>query len=356
MVRTIGSAKKFTLDVNRYDDDDNQRIVDRVQAAVDDHTGRLKLFLDHTGATEIPGTLMSRLRRTLVELHCNNSAKLTALPLELGHFAKTLQIIDCSRCALTSLPEEMSQLRALHTLRAAHNRLTTFLWDCHGLKGLKHLDISHNDITYFSPSAAAVFLETEDGSAMDAATTIAASDQDEARKASGPVPFAVEAALSVNHDFDAETADADDEEGSDSEDDDRAAYDDNGHIALERQRLVDIMNLQRHRYVDVSGNRPGAFVSPHTDPASLPAMLPPAIDSCEVCGVVARTGRVRHVFARFVTVGAVDASMRRDWEGLNRLSPQVSRAPVLYPCCGADCAAALQSWCELRRLQSKLKK
>jgi hypothetical protein len=103
-------------------DDDNTRVLQRVEAAVADPSGRLRLLLDNTNATSLPGFELAQLRGTLRELDCSNSPRLASLPMEIGHCFRTLTALNCSRCALTALPDEVGLLAHLAHLDCSYNQ------------------------------------------------------------------------------------------------------------------------------------------------------------------------------------------------------------------------------------------
>jgi hypothetical protein len=141
-------------------DDDNTRVLQRVEAAVADPSGRLRLLLDNTNATSLPGFELAQLRGTLRELDCSNSPRLASLPMEIGHCFRTLTALNCSRCALTALPDEVGLLAHLAHLDCSYNRLETFVWDCRALARLTKVVLSHNRLKCLSPSAAEALLLT----------------------------------------------------------------------------------------------------------------------------------------------------------------------------------------------------
>lgn len=172
--------------------DDNKRILDRIEAAIADPTGRLRLLIDGTNATSIPGFELTCLRNTLRELTCAHSPLLRQLPMEIGHLYNTLRTLDCSHCALTSLPEEISLLHRLEVLNCSHNQLTTFVWRCEALKSLRNVNLSHNRLRYMSPTAAELLLSASSTVDVDlreneASMRQTAADDDHTQRALLPV-------------------------------------------------------------------------------------------------------------------------------------------------------------------------
>jgi hypothetical protein len=269
----------LTLDKHRLErsEEDNLRIEQRVDAAVDDPTGRVKVYLNGTNCTMLPRSI-GRLRGSVRELYCDGNPLLRSLPIEICLLSASLTHLDCSNCALTFIPEEFSRLAQLRVLRASRNALRSFMWDCAGMTCLEELDLSHNQIAYLSPSAAAFCAQ-------------------------------------VTH-----------HAGSGS--------------APEAARLA-----SRH-FVDLTGNQP-SFVSPSTKRSELLQHIPASVaGDCAICGKQVASGRVPHVCAQFVKIGHT----ARESAALPRPSPLVSLVPVLYPCCGHECAIALDRWAELKAL------
>jgi Leucine-rich repeat (LRR) protein len=139
-------------------DEDNLRILRRVEAAVGDPTGRLRLLVDSTNATSLPGFEIAQLRGTLRELDCSNSPYLRSLPMEIGHLYRTLTTLHCRNCVISALPDEVGLLTHLTELDCSGNRLDTFLWDCRALLSLRRVDLSRNRLRFLSPSAAQTLL------------------------------------------------------------------------------------------------------------------------------------------------------------------------------------------------------
>jgi hypothetical protein len=138
---------------------DNNRVLQRVEAAVADPTGRLRLLLDSTNADSLPGFEIAQLRGTLREIDCSRSPNLTRLPMEIGHLHRTLTALDCSHCSIASLPDEVSLLTSLRTLDCSHNLIQCLPWDCGALVQLERVNVSHNRLRFFSPSAAQQLLQ-----------------------------------------------------------------------------------------------------------------------------------------------------------------------------------------------------
>lgn len=244
-----GTSAQHHVEDHRADvtADDNKRVLQRIEAAIADTSGRLRLLIDGTHCSSIPGFELAELRRTLRELDCSNSPYLTHLPMEIGHLHNTLRQLDCSSCALTSLPDEISLLHQLEVLNCSKNQLETFVWNCDALKQLKTVDLSHNRIRFLSPSAAQRLLSS-----------------------SSKVKLSLE-----------------------------------GNDATLRQTAKDSEDEQR-------------------------SLLPVSIDRCVVCDEVQAKLPPR-VFIQFIK-----------WRQLPTAPLQL--VPILYPCCGAECAKALQQW------------
>ncbi len=243
------------LSDNTHIRDDNYRVLMRMQAAIEDKTGRLRLLIDGTNADCIPGFELASLRHTLREINCSNSPRLTQLPMELGHLHETLRTLDCSGCALTSLPAEISLLHQLETLNCSNNKLTTFVWNASALKKLAHLDLSFNMMSHMSPSSAQLL-------------------------------FGASSRVQVNL------------EGNDA-------------TLRETAKLTELE--QR-------------------------SLLPVEVNACVVCDEV-QARLPPKVFVQF-------ARWRKPpspFESHPTPSPLVL-VPVLYPCCGSECAKALQQW------------
>ena len=85
-IRTIGST--FPPTNRSGDSEDAERVAERIDAAIRDPTGRLKLFLDHTRARELPCDI-SRVS-SLRELYCSDSPFFVAA---IDRIARSLR--DC---------------------------------------------------------------------------------------------------------------------------------------------------------------------------------------------------------------------------------------------------------------------
>ena len=127
----------------------------RVDQALAKPTGVIKLFVGGTNAQSLPSNL-HKMRGRVREVLCDNSPRLTSLSPDIGCLASTLTRLDCSNCALQSLPEELGTLVHLQFLNLSNNRLARFVWACPGLAQLVDLDLSRNRIRYFSPQVSDV--------------------------------------------------------------------------------------------------------------------------------------------------------------------------------------------------------
>ena len=124
------------------------RVHSRVTDAVEDPTGRLKLFLENSNTPYIPDEV-GRIT-TLRELYMDSCRKVRYLPITISKLCDTLQIIDASNCSIVEIPEEFAFLHSLKRLNLRNNQLESFLWDPRKMTSLEQLDISHNKIQYLS--------------------------------------------------------------------------------------------------------------------------------------------------------------------------------------------------------------
>lgn len=128
----------------------------RIQEAIDDATGRLKLYLNNLSFPEIDYSI-ERVK-SLEQLFCNQNPLLATLPMSICQLSN-LKVMDLNHCALKQLPEDMSCLRHLERLDLSHNLLTRLIWNVEGwVSTLTYLNVSHNKIEYFSPSCMELFL------------------------------------------------------------------------------------------------------------------------------------------------------------------------------------------------------
>jgi hypothetical protein len=63
-------------------------------------------------------------------------------------YMTSLEFLDISENLFTALPQEIEQLKALHTLLASRNKLTEFPGPVTNLNNIQHIDISENLISY----------------------------------------------------------------------------------------------------------------------------------------------------------------------------------------------------------------
>ena len=122
------SAARLQATLAREAAEEDERLARRVEEALRDPTGRLRLHVNNLLCTSL-GQRISRLR-TLRELYCHDNPRLRSLPPTLWHLGGALTCLHASRCRLESVPEELCQLRNLKRLSLAGNRLKTFVWDC----------------------------------------------------------------------------------------------------------------------------------------------------------------------------------------------------------------------------------
>jgi hypothetical protein len=127
---------------------EEERVRERVADALNDPTGRFKLFLENMQAPSLPDDI-GRIA-SLRELYISNCPKLTQLPTSIAKLCDSLQIIDAENCGLTSLPEEFKYLHSLKKLNLKGNALTEFLWDPVRWKNLESLNLSGNRIRALS--------------------------------------------------------------------------------------------------------------------------------------------------------------------------------------------------------------
>jgi hypothetical protein len=135
---------------------DIDRSLRRIQEAIDDPTGRLKLYLNNLSFPHIDFSI-ERIK-SLEQLFCNHNPLLSTLPYSVCQLPN-LRVVDLHSCALSHLPEDMSRLRNLERLDLSHNLLSRLVWDVSGwVKTLKYLNVGNNRIEYFSPSCMELFL------------------------------------------------------------------------------------------------------------------------------------------------------------------------------------------------------
>ncbi len=260
------------------------------------------MFLGGTGASTLP-TNLHKLRGRVREILCDNSPMLRSISPDIGALASTLTRLDCSNCALESLPEEIGFLHCMQFLNLSNNKLSAFVWECE-LSNLIELDLSGNRIRYFSPQVSDVVLSRATVQLQSSPTQTSAVAQSSQTEISGT-----------------------------------------------RRIFVDLSG-NSHAFVKVS-ERCCAATSPSSPSSSsrpsrggvdpLFEIIPPQF--CTICAVCANSSycRVQHVAVRFIHVGsAIELNVAKQ----TRTSPLVKFVPVLYPSCSAECVLALQRWQE----------
>lgn len=132
-------------------EEEEQRARQRLVDALNDPTGRKKLFLNDISFRTMDDDV-SRLTH-LEQLYCHHNPLLTTLPAVLYKLSSTLKILDASHCQLQSLPEELSLLTKLEVLNVSHNQLRRFVWECEGwVPSLQYLGLQGNPLEMVSPS------------------------------------------------------------------------------------------------------------------------------------------------------------------------------------------------------------
>lgn len=135
---------------------DIDRSLRRIQEAIDDPSGRLKLYLNNLSFPQVDYSI-ERIK-SLEQLFCNHNPLLSTLPFSVCQLSH-LRVVDLNHCALTHLPEDLSRLRSLERLDLSHNLLTRLVWDVSGwVDSLKYLNVGNNRLEYFSPSCMELFL------------------------------------------------------------------------------------------------------------------------------------------------------------------------------------------------------
>lgn len=135
---------------------DIERSFRRIQEAIDDPTGRLKLYLNSMSFPKVDYSI-ERIK-TLEQLFCERNPLLSTLPVSICQLSN-LRVMDLNHCALTHLPEDLSRLRHLERLDLSHNLLSRLIWDVSGwVASLRMLNICHNRLEYVSPSCMHLFL------------------------------------------------------------------------------------------------------------------------------------------------------------------------------------------------------
>lgn len=262
-------------------EEDIDRMDRRVQDAVSDGSGRLKLYINNSAAARVHDDV-GRVEG-LRELYCYNSPKLTSLPLSLTKLCATLQLLDASNCALESIPEDLNGLCNLRHLNLANNNLTAFLWDCSPLIGsLETLNLESNRLTYFSHSYISLF----------------AALQRKEEKAGSCMLHPPQSTLIDANPFLGPT----------------------DHLLKER---------------------PDAPAATGSNSYDLSDRLPHFVENCCVCGKMVIVGRP-HVFVRFGTVRSVP-KRRKEKEAANSDDERITvRVPFFFPFCGAvECSNKL---------------
>lgn len=136
--------------------EDTRRMRSRIEDAVNDAAGRIRLFLNDMRFREID-LEVTRIR-SLEQLYAQNNPVLRSLPPVLSPYLPNLRTIDISHCAIESLPEDLGELSHLEVLNVSHNQLTRLVWDVtRWTSSMRSLDISNNRIRFLSPSCVQLF-------------------------------------------------------------------------------------------------------------------------------------------------------------------------------------------------------
>jgi Leucine-rich repeat (LRR) protein len=87
--------------------------------------------------------------------------RLGRLPEQVVDMGVGLRVLDCGDNALSTLPPQLTSLRALQRLRLSSNRLTDGAWEVvTALSQLRILDLSHNGFTSVPPSISHLIMLT----------------------------------------------------------------------------------------------------------------------------------------------------------------------------------------------------
>ena len=298
----------------------------------------IKLFLGGTSATALP-TNLNKLKGRVHEILCDHSPRLKHLSPDLATLSSTLIRLDCSHCALETLPEEIGTLRHLQFLNLSHNKLTRFIWSCKSLTKLVELDLSSNNIRYFSPQVADIIF---------------------ARAASAPKER--KAVVDPRNNRDKLLLLSQLEENNNTDDTDG---NNNNKSQLARLGL-------RKIFIDLTGNT-NSFVKVANRGEKLNHLIPDEA-SC-VCAICHKLSYISmpYVSARFMHLGeggssssseqqsqsqqysssrdettrtTSAASLLYEDQKMTGTTPRFNFVPILYPTCSAECTLALQRWQE----------
>lgn len=296
---------------SRYDDDDDddetqldpesdyEAVLEaRVDQALAKPTGVIKVFLGGTHAASLPINLY-KLRGKVREVLADNSPRLKSITQDIGALSSTLVRLDCSNCAIESLPSELGALNCLQFLNLSNNRLTSFVWEVTGLDALVELDLSRNKIRYFSPQVGDKILSRAQPGLQPSLDALR-----------GGGASALSASIS--------------------------------RAQQKRQEQYQAALIAARRiFIDLWGNEPHFIKVADRGRDNLHALIPEAASTvCAICSASSFT-HMPHVSARFIHIGASSADY--DTAKMTRATPLVKFVPLLYPTCSADCSLALHT-------------
>jgi hypothetical protein len=133
---------------------DVQRMRMRILDAVNDPSGRKKLFLNGLSCPSFDDTIGRIIG--LEQLFAYHCPLLRSIPASFASLRDSMRVIDLHGCHLESLPEDLSDFIHLEFLDVSHNVLTSFVWDVSKWRQLKFLNCAFNRLRYFSPTFSGV--------------------------------------------------------------------------------------------------------------------------------------------------------------------------------------------------------